>query len=303
MRYSQLDDNLKGAAVLMVAAAAFALMVSMIKLAGQNLHVTQILVIRQFGMLLIMSPKLLPNLRSSFATGRLDLQLLRIGLALIAMTCGFSAVIHMPLADATALGFAKSFFVTIFAVWILRETVGFYRWAAVAIGFVGVLVMLRPASDSFSIYGIYAVVGAAAAGAVMVIIRLLSRTESTHTIMAYQALGVGLFMIIPALIYWQPPSTAEWGILVIVCITSYVGQRCNVVAFTLGEASLLASLDYVRLLYATLLGFLLFKELPQTHTVFGALIIVAAAIFTVYRESKRKQTLSRASDGRGFTNN
>ncbi len=286
----------------MVGAACFAVMAALIKLAGVNLHVAQILLIRQVGMLLILSPKLLPNLRESYTTSRLDLQLLRLVLALIAMNCGFSAIIHMPLADATAIGFAKSFFVTIFAVIVLRETVGPYRWLAVLIGFVGVLVMLRPGTDSFTVYSIYAVIGAAAAGMVMVVIRLLSRTESTHTIMSYQATGVAVVMLIPALMVWQQPTPTEWLILALIGVTSYVGQKCNVLAFTLGEASLLASLDYVRLLYATLLGLVLFSELPSKHTGLGALIIVLASIFTVYREARRKQTLARASDGRGFTN-
>lgn len=299
----ELPNNVKGALVLMVAAGFFASMAAVIKLIGEHLHVTQILFLRQIGMLLIMSPRLLADPRGSFTTNRLDLQLIRLALALVAMTCGFTAIIHMPLPDATALGFAKGFFVTIFAVIILKEVVGPYRWAAVTVGFIGVLIMLQPGGSSFSQYSILAVIGAAAAGAVMVIIRLLSRTESTHTIMSYQATGVALVMAIPALLYWRPLDPFLWLLVAILAITSYVGQRLNVMAFSLGEASLLASLDYVRLLYAVILGFFLFDQLPQFTTVVGAAIIVAAAIFTVQREARRKQSLARASDGRGFTNN
>ena len=289
--------------MLMVAAGFFATMAAVIKLLGEQLHVTQIMFLRQMGMLLIMSPRLLTDPRGSFRTTRLDLQMIRLVLALIAMTCGFTAIIHMPLPDATALGFAKSFFVTIFAVIILKEIVGPYRWAAVTVGFIGVLIMLQPGSSGFSHYSLLAVIGAAAAGAVMVIIRLLSRTESSHTIMSYQATGVALVMVIPAILYWRPLDPFLWLMVAILAITSYVGQRLNVLAFTRGEASLLASLDYVRLLYAVVLGFFLFNQLPQFTTVVGAAIIVAAAIFTVHREAKRKQSLARASDGRGFTNN
>ncbi len=109
--------------------------------------------------------------------------------ALVAMLCGFTAVIHMPLADATAIFFAKSFFVTIFAVFILAETVGVYRWGAVLIGFVGVLIMLQPGTDNFSIYGLYSLVGAAGAAGVMILLRLLSQSDSADTIMTYGALG------------------------------------------------------------------------------------------------------------------
>lgn len=297
------SSNIKAAAVLVVAGLFFSIMAATIKLAGQTLHVTQILLIRQLGMLLIMSPQIIANPRESYRTGRIDLQMIRLALALVAMLGGFTAIIHMPLADATALGFAKSFFVTIFAVIILKELVGPYRWFAVVVGFIGVLIMLRPGSDSFTIYSIYALVSAACAGAVMVVIRLLSRTETTHTIMVYQATGVAIVMLIPAIMTWQQPTYGEWVLLAVIGITAYIGQRLNVLAFTWGEASLLASLDYMRLVYAVVIGFFLFGNLPHASTLLGAIIIVAAAVFTIHRESRRKQTLASASDGRGFTNN
>lgn len=300
---SEASSNVKAALILLVAGLFFSMMVAAIKLAGETLHVTQILLVRQLGMLLIMSPQIIANPRKSYTTKRLDLQLLRLALALIAMLGGFTAIIHMPLADATAIGFAKSFFVTIFAVIVLKEFVGPYRWFAVFIGFVGVLIMLRPGTDAFTIYSIYALVSAACAGAVMVIIRLLSRTESTHTIMVYQATGVAIVMFIPAMLTWQAPTAGEWVLLLVIGLTAYIGQRLNVTAFTMGEASLLASLDYMRLIYAVVIGYFLFSNLPHMSTLIGAIIIVAAAVFTIHRESRRKQTLARASDGRGFTNN
>ena len=212
-KFDSLPDNLKGVSVLMLAAFAFAVMTALIKLVGAHLHVTQILFLRQVGMMVMLAPTLIGNFPASLKTRRLDLQLVRLVFALVAMLAGFSAIIHMPLADATAIGFAKSFFVTIFAVLILRETVGVYRWSAVAIGFIGVLIMLRPGTEGFSVYSVYAVIGSAAAGVVMVIIRLLSRTEAPVTILTYQAVGVALVMLIPAMVYWQAPTIREWVLI------------------------------------------------------------------------------------------
>lgn len=301
-RFDRLPDNLKGAVTLMAAALGFALMIALIKLVGQRLPVVQILLVRQAGMVLILLPALAAGFPDALKTGRPGLQLARIALALVAMMCGFTAVVNMPLADATALGFAKSFFVTIFAVLVLHETVGVHRWSAVALGFVGVLVMMRPGTEGFSVYGFMAVTGAAAAGAVMVIIRLLSRTESTRTILTYQAIGVGLVMIVPAWMYWVAPTVTEWALLAGIGVVSYFAQKLNVMAYTWGEASMLASLDYVRLLYATVLGLLLFDQLPGASTWMGAAIIVLASIYTIYRERIRNQALARGPDGRGFTN-
>ena len=166
----------------MLASFVFSLMALLIKLLGQRLHITQILLVRQFGMVLMVAPAILRNFPGSLRTARPGLQLIRVFFALVAMLCGFSAVIHMPLADATAIFFAKSFFVTVFAVLFLAETVGGYRWSAGLIGFIGVLIMLQPGTDNFSIYGLASLVGAAGAAAVMILLRLLARADSPETI-------------------------------------------------------------------------------------------------------------------------
>lgn len=300
-RFDRQSDNVKGALILMLAALGFSMMVAMIKLTGSRLPVTQILFVRQVGMTLMLGPVLFKSFPGAFNTTQLPLQFARIMLALIAMTCGFTAVIHMPLAEATAIAFAKSFFVTIFAVFILKEVVGLYRWGAVVVGFIGVMVMLRPGADGFSVYGLMALIGAASAGLVMVIIRLLSRTDAPSTILAFQAIGVGLIMAIPAFIQWVPPTPVEWALLAGIGVVSYYAQKANIYAFSYGEASLLASLDYVRLIYATLFGWLLFSELPGMSTWVGAAIIVSASIYTVHRESQRMQGLSSGPSGRGFS--
>ena len=281
----------------MLASIVFSLMALLIKLLGQRLQITQILLVRQIGMVIMVAPAILRNFPGSLHTARPKLQLIRVLCALVAMLFGFTAVIHMPLADATAIFFAKSFFVTVFAVFFLAETVGVYRWSAVLIGFVGVMIMLQPGTDNFSIYGLASLVGAAGAAAVMILLRLLSRSDSTDTIMTYGALGVGLVMIVPGIYFWQPPTSSEWYLLAAVAVVSYFGQRCNIFAYKHGEASLLASLDYVRLLWATLFGFLVFVQLPGMSTWFGAVIVVAAAIFTIYREMRRKSGLTTAASG------
>ena len=273
----------------MLASFVFSLMALLIKLSGQRLHITQILLVRQIGMAIMVSPAILRNFPGSLRSERPALQLLRVIFALVAMLCGFTAIIYMPLADATAIFFAKSFFVTIFAVLFLAETVGIYRWGAVLTGFVGVMLMLQPGTDNFSIDGLASLVGAAGAAAVMILLRLLSRIDSANTIMTYGALGVGVVMLIPGIYYWQPPTSMEWLLLVSVAVVSYFAQKCNIFAYKYGEASLLASLDYVRLLWATLFGFLVFDQFPGLSTWFGAAIVVAAAIFMIYRETRRKR--------------
>jgi len=301
LKFDQLGDNVKGALILMLAAGLFSIMIVLIKVTGQHLHVAQILLVRQAMMTAIVAPAVIRGFPGVLKTNRPDLQLARVLFAIGAMVMGFTAVIHMPLADATALGFAKSFFVTIFAVLILKETVGPRRWGAVAIGFIGVLIMLRPGTDAFTVYGVMAVAGAACAGLVMVVIRLLSRTESATTILAWQAIGVGLVVVGPAIWFWQWPTPFEWVLLIAMGVVSYLAQMANIHAYKWGEASVLASLDYVRLLYATVWGYLVFATLPGIATWIGSAIIVAASIYTIWREARKKQALTRSPLGRGYT--
>lgn len=270
----------------MLASIALSLMALLIKILGQRLHVTQILLLRQFGMTIMVLPVILRNFPGSLRSNRPGLQVTRILFAIMAMLGGFTAIIHMPLADATAIFFAKSFFVTIFAILILGEKVGVYRWSAIAVGFVGVLIMLQPGTDNFTVYGLASLAGAAAAGAVMVILRILTRNDSADTILSWSAIGVGLVMILPGIYFWQWPSNQEWGLLCGLAVTSYFGQKCNIYAYKHGEASLLASLDYTRLLWATLLGFLVFGHIPGAPTWIGASIVIAAAVFTIYRAAR-----------------
>ncbi|MBO6814654.1 MAG: DMT family transporter [Rhizobiaceae bacterium] len=299
--FNRLPNNVKGGIFLMFAAAGFGVMIALIKLVGEHLHVTQILLVRQFVMTIVVIPAIVGNFPGSLKTKAPGLQVLRIILALIAMGFGFTAVVHMPLADATAIGFAKSFFVTICAIFFLNEIIGWRRWMAVLIGFAGVLLVLRPGMEGFNIYGLYALIGAAGAGAVMVVIRILTRTENTTTILTYQALGVGLAMLVPGLYFWQWPTAFEWGLLIAMGLISYVAQLFNITAYKYGEASVMASLDYVRLVYSVIFGYFLFNNLPDVWTWVGAMIIIGASIYTIHREGKKDQVLLRSPEGRGKT--
>ena len=313
LRFGRLPGNVRGALTVLLAAAFFAAMTLVIKLLGQGdyaggrtpMHVTQILFLRQLGMTLMLLPQIVTHWPENLRTKAPGWQAARVVFALIAMICGFTAVINMPLADATAIAFAKSFFTTAFAILILGEVVGWRRWTATVVGFLGVVVMIRPfglgGNEAVSPYALYALAGAAAAGFVMVIIRRLSRTDSNMTILTFQAVFVGLAMAVPAFAFWVWPTPTEWALVAALGILSVAGQWLNIQAYRVGEASVMAVLDYSRLIYATLLGWLVFDALPDAWTWGGAAIVVAAAIYIVHREATRKQRILRGPGGKGYT--
>ena len=300
-RWQALPGNVRGIAWILVAALLFAMMTVLIKIVGETIHVTEILLIRQAVMVLIVAPAILPSFPASMATSRPDLHAARILLATTAMLCGFTAIIHLPLAEATAIGFSKTFFITIFAILILKETVGVRRWTATIVGFIGVLIIVRPTGiDALTAYGLLALGGAAAASMVMILIRLLSKIDKPVTILTYQALFVGLIMAPPAVWFWTWPSLEEFALMVAIGVVSWAAQMCNIQAFKAGEATAIASFDYTRLLYAAVAGYLLFSDVPDLATWLGAAIIIGASIYTARREAARGKKLVRAPNDKGL---
>jgi drug/metabolite transporter (DMT)-like permease len=203
------------------------------------------------------------------------------------MTLGFTAVIHLPLAEATTLGFTKTFFMTILGIVVLGEVVRARRWAALAAGFAGALIILWPeGGGGFNIYQLASIASACLVALVMVLIRKLAQIDRPVTILSYQAMGVGLLMFGPMLWFWKTPSLWEAGLLVLIGAVSAAGQYINILALRAGEASALAPLDFTRLVFAGGLGLAMFGEWPADRVYLGAAVIVGAALYTLHRERR-----------------
>ncbi|MEL6374641.1 MAG: DMT family transporter [Pseudomonadota bacterium] len=285
---ARLPGNVRGALWVAAAALFFTVMIAMIKVLGQRLPVSQILVMRQTIMLLAVLPVIVRGAPQSLMTRRPGMHAARVVGALVAMYAGFTAAIHLPLADVTAIGFSRTFFITILAIVLLQEVVGPRRWLATTVGFGGVLIMLQPTGEGFNVYGLFAVLAALSAGFVSIIIRVLSQVEAPTTILSYQAVFVGLLVAPMAWFEWRAMTVEDALLAVAIGLASVCGQLCNIRAYRAGEAVVVSSVDYVRLVWATLLGLVLFAQLPSLTTVGGALIIVSASAYTLVREMRRK---------------
>ena len=294
-RWGGLPGNLRGGVWFLAGAAILSVMLALIKLAGQSLHVTEILFFRQLTMVAIALPAIVHGYPGSLKTARPDLQLARIGIAFGAMMLGFTAVIHLPLAEATTLGFSKTFFMTILGIVVLGEAVRARRWAALAAGFVGVLIILWPGAgdgaenggeNGDAIYRLASIASACLVAGVMVLIRKLAQVDRPVTILSYQAVGVGLLMFVPMLWFWKTPSPWEAGLLVLIGAIAAAGQYINILALRAAEAGALAPLDFSRLVFAGALGLAMFGEWPAERVFLGAAVIVGAALYTLHRERR-----------------
>ncbi|MFY0613335.1 MAG: DMT family transporter [Hyphomicrobiaceae bacterium] len=284
-KLTALPGNVRGVLWGISAALFFSIMLTLIKMLGQTAQVAQILFIRQSVMFIVALPLIAAEFPNSLLSQRVGLHLIRVGFATCSMVASFLAVIHLPLADATALGFSRALFTTLFAILFLKEIVGGRRWMAILFGFIGVLVMLRPSGGSgFDLYALLAVIGAASAAVVGILIRVLSRTERPVTILTYQAVCVGIIVAPFAACSWVPLSPLQWLMAIGVGLAASAGQMSNIRSYRAGQASVVAPLDYTKLIWTTLLGYALFAVLPGQHTLIGAAIIVVASLYVLLQE-------------------
>jgi drug/metabolite transporter (DMT)-like permease len=287
-KWMSVPDNMRGSILFILSVVLFSIMMVAIKEIGSGLPLPQILLIRQVILTLILLPLLLGDLSRALRTQYLGQHIARGLICLGSQYTYFLALLYLPLADMTALGFSQVIFMTIAAVLILKETVGWRRWLATVVGFVGVLIMLRPSGGPVDVYTLIAVLSALLLCGVTISIRLMARTESTETVMLYQSFVLCAAYAVPSVLWWQWPSQKEWLLLAVIGIVGTLGQYLFTLAFRVAEASALAPLEFTRLLIAIVLGYFIFSEIPAPSTMLGAMIVMGSTIYTVRRNSRRE---------------
>jgi drug/metabolite transporter (DMT)-like permease len=211
----------------------------------------------------------------------------RVAIGLTTMMLAFAALFYLPLAESTTIGFAAPLFAVMLSALVLSEKVGIYRWSAVAVGLIGVLVVMRPEGSHLPLIGLtLALMSAFGSGLVSITIRQISRTEGTQTIVLWFTLGsmTVLGLIMPFFAQWH--DMQAWLILVALGIVGGCGQICLTGALRYAPVSVVVPFDYVQLVWAVLFGWLVFADRPVATTWIGAAIIAASGLFTVYREQR-----------------
>lgn len=294
--WSAASPNVRGSLLMVMAFTFLAVMTTLIKLIGGRVPIVQILIVRQLVMTCILVALVGHALPSVLRTQRPGLQMIRGLFSLGAMLCGFTALINLPMAEATALGFSQVLFVTLLAIFVLREVVDSRRWIAMAVGFCGVVVMLRPTGEALNGYALLAIAGALFGAGITVTVRVLGHSEKTETILFWQGGVIFLALIGPSIYFWVPPTPAEWALMIGLGVVGTVGQWLITRAYQMGEASALAPLDFVRLLLATASGYLVFSEIPGGVTTLGAALVVGGTILTMRRNAGPSRAVARPVD-------
>ena len=287
--WRSLSENVQGSIWIILASFLGAVMGGVIKFVGQRIPVFEILFIRQICVLLIISPLLIRNPIKLFKTNKLKLHIMRGTFAAIAMITGFTALVHLPLAEATAISFAQTLFTTLLAIIFLKEIVGIRRWTATIVGFVGVLIIIRPSPDRINEYAILALISSLFVAGIIVVLRRLAQTDTPSTIMAYQSLFVTVIMTGPALYFWIMPTWLELTLTLMIGGLMSAMQWMRIQGMKAAEAASVAPFEYVRLIFATLIGIIIFSEIPTVWTVIGSVIIIGSTLYTLKRNAAREQ--------------
>jgi drug/metabolite transporter (DMT)-like permease len=286
------DHPFKGIALILMSTVFLGVSDVTAKYLSATLPSIEIAWIRFLAFAVIMVPAMLPG-SPLFAlrTERLGLQMMR-GVTLLGSSLFFiSGLRFLPIAEASATGFVSPLFVTALSIVFLSERVGLRRWIATAVGLIGVLIILRPGTSAFHPAAFFSIASAVAWACTLIMTRMMSGRERAITTMTYSSI-VGV-CILSALVpfVWVVPTWHDILFGIFIGVASTAGQWIVVLAFRYADASVLAPFQYTQLLWVSILGFMIFGELPDIWTVTGAVFIVASGLYTAHRERLRRSKL------------
>lgn len=272
---------------MLASAAAFTVMTMLIKFLGEDYSAALQTFYRNAAGLLVMLPLIARNPREALRTTRPGLLLFRATAGTLGMILGFYSYQKMPLADANALSFTRTLWLVPLAALVLKEQVGPRRVLATVIGFFGALLMLQPSTTGgLGLPAAAALIGAFLIALTVTGMKFMTRDHTTMALMSWSAV-LGFLLSIPgALLAWRTPDLPDLALLGTMGVLGLITQACYIKGMTDGDATVMAPLDYTRLIFAVLLGYALFREIPDSLTVLGASIIIASTLYITWREAQ-----------------
>ena len=280
--------NLRGMGLMLVATLVIVVQHVMVKHLAQDMHSFEIAFFRTIFGLVALSPWFLRYGIGILRTQKLGLHAVRAGLQTLSALCFFFALGVAPLAQVTALQFASPLFATLLAVLFLGERISYRRWSAILFGFAGTYVIVRPEAGLDP--GAVAVLVSAAAWALtMIVIKMLGRTESSITTTMYMYVLMTPLTLIAALPNWTWPSLVQYGWLFLIGLTGSYAHVLMAQALKEGDTNVVTPVEFVKLVWATLFGYLLFGELADLYVYVGAAMIFASGTYIAYRENQLRR--------------
>jgi len=287
-----LSKNQLGFLYMFLSVCAFSLMDLIVKW-SENYPLGEVLFFRGFfGLLPIIF--LIPRDRISdfYKTKRSGLHFLRCFIGLIALTAIFIALRNLPLATVVSISFAAPIFTTIMSIFFLSEKVGIYRWLAVIVGFIGIIIITQPGLSALNIYYIYPIIFCLGLSYVAIAIRQLSTSEPVWLISLYFSASITLLGLISLPFGWVMPSLKDFILLSLVGVLGGVANLLLSQSYKLSEVSLVTPLKYLALIFGIIFGYLIWDEVPTILTLFGSALVILSSLIIFRREIYYKKQLS-----------
>jgi len=297
-----LSGNLRGIAWMALSTMAFSSMHAIVRDVTQTLHPFEVAFFRQFLGVFVLAPWFIRYGLAPLRTRRLGLHVMRAGVNVVAMFAFYYALSLVPLAQVSALGFSVPIFTAILAMIFLGERVRLRRWAAILFGFSGVFVALAPdlqETGTVTLGSLLVVVSSAAWAIALIFIKILGRTDSTITITTYMVLLMTPMSLVPALSVWEWPTLEMFGFLMMIGVLGTVGQLTIVQAMKEGETHVVMPIDFTKLMWAAILGFLWFHEVPTAYTWLGGAMIFGSTMYITWREHQLRKAPEMRPAGEG----
>jgi drug/metabolite transporter (DMT)-like permease len=291
----RLPPNVQGALWLVSGGFIFTTNGVMIRLLSAEIESVQTAFFRAVISVIMLLPFIAMGRVRPWASKRIAGHFWRTFMGTCSMVLGFYAVSMLPLADATALAFSQPLFSVMVAALIAGEKVRWRRWGATIVGFLGVLVMVRPGADSLQPGAIVALANALTVAISIFLVKRLSDSETPLMILTQFAIFSTLLLAVPAIWVWRWPDAWGWTLAVGVSLSATVGQYFWVQAFKAGEMSAVAPFEYLRLPFAVFVGWLIWGEMPVIWTYVGAAIVIASALYIAHREAQLARERLRAA--------
>jgi drug/metabolite transporter (DMT)-like permease len=281
---------------IVLAMALFSGMDAVAKWLVAGYSIFEILAMRGIFSLVFLMPLLIRDhgVTGIMRTSNLKGQLLRSAFGIGAMFGFFAALREMKLADATAIGFGGSLFMAALSVPLLGERVGLRRWIAILFGFCGVLVIVQPGANTFQPASLLVVLSALLYALMMISTRWLSRTESNVSMVFYHSLASTVIGAVALPFVWVTPTLMDWGLFAVMGIFATIAHLGIAQAFRLAPVAVVGPFEYSTLLWATIIGYVVWDEFPGRNVWYGSVILVMAGIYILYRETRLAAEAKRA---------
>jgi len=260
-----------------------------VKLLSDDLHPIIICFYRCLMGLILITPFIALNNFKALKSSNTKLQLIRALINIISMICWFSAIGIMHFEKATALGFTTPLFTTILAVIILGEVIRFHRTAALILGFIGIIVIIRPGYLPFEFGTLLMLAASFSFSFVLIFVKKLSATDSSLTIIFYHLLYMTPVFFILSLFFWESVSFNQLVIFVFMGASGLLSHWCLAQAFKLSDTTFVMPLQFTKLIWASLIGLFIFAEQPDIWTWVGGIIIFISVVYITYREAFKKK--------------